>query len=78
VRNGSLRSNVVFEKEVISHEFDFKTSEFDFEVPKSFENTQLRVTMLFFLPLLSRNFDDQLSSNFTGLLFYAYGEIHKL
>ena len=27
VRNGSLRSNVVLEKEVIFHEFDFETSE---------------------------------------------------
>ena len=35
VRNGSLRSNVVFKKEVIFHEFDFKTSELDVEVSKS-------------------------------------------
>ena len=35
VRNGSLWSNVDFEKEVIFHEFDFDTSESDFEVPKS-------------------------------------------
>ena len=27
--------NVVFEKEVVFHEFDFETSELDFEVPKS-------------------------------------------
>ena len=29
MRNGSLWSGVVFEKEVIFHEFDFETSEFD-------------------------------------------------
>ena len=31
----SLWSSVVFEKEVIFHEFDFETSELEFEVPKS-------------------------------------------
>ena len=35
VGNGSLLSNVVFEKEVIVHEFDFETSELDFAVSKS-------------------------------------------
>ena len=30
-----LWSNVVFEKEVIFHEFDFKTSDLDFEGSKS-------------------------------------------
>ena len=35
MRNGSIWSDVVFEKEVIFHEFDFETSEFDFEVSKS-------------------------------------------
>ena len=35
VRNGSLGSDVVFEKEVTFHEFDFETSELDFEVSKS-------------------------------------------
>ena len=34
MRNGSLWSNVVYKKEVIFHEFDFKTSELDFEVSK--------------------------------------------
>ena len=32
---GSLWSDVVFEKEVIFQEFDFTTSELDFEVSKS-------------------------------------------
>ena len=40
------------------------------------ESTQLRVTRVFFLSLLSRYFDDQLSSNFTGLLFDAHVEIY--
>ena len=35
MRNGSLWSNVVFEKEVIFHEFDFETSDLEFEVSKS-------------------------------------------
>ena len=35
MRNGSLWSNVVFEKEVIFHDFDFETPELDFEVSKS-------------------------------------------
>ena len=33
---------------------------------------------MFFLPLFSRNFDYQLSQNFTDLLFYAYVEIHQV
>ena len=39
---------------------------------KHLKSTQLRVTRVFFLSLLSRNFDDQLSSNYHRLLFYAY------
>ena len=35
VRNSSLWSNVVFKKEVIFHEFDFETSDLEFEVSKS-------------------------------------------
>ena len=35
MRNGSLWSDVVFEKEVIFHEFDFETSYLEFEVSKS-------------------------------------------
>ena len=35
VSNGSLWSNVVFEKEAIFHEFDFETSDLEFEVSKS-------------------------------------------
>ena len=32
VRNGSLWNDILFEKEVIFHEFDFETSELDYEV----------------------------------------------
>ena len=60
MRNGSLLSGVVFEIEVIFHEFDFETS--DLEIEGSKPSTQLRVTRLFFLSLLPRNFDDRLSS----------------
>ena len=35
VRNGSLWSDVVFAKEVFFHEFDFETSDLEFEVSKS-------------------------------------------
>ena len=61
--NGSLLSDVVFEKEVIFLEFDFKTSSLEFEVSKS-SIRKLRVTGVFFLSLLPCNFDDQLSSYF--------------
>ena len=35
VRNGSLRSDVVFEKQVIFHEFDVETSSLELKVSKS-------------------------------------------
>ena len=35
MRNGSLWSDVVFEKEAIFHEFDFETSNSELQVPKS-------------------------------------------
>ena len=78
VRNSSLCSDVVFEKEVIVHEFDFETSSLEFEVSKSSirKQTQLRVTMLFFLSLLSRRPIEV--NKFTSLLFYANVEIHQL
>ena len=64
VRNGSLCCSVVFEKEVIFHKFYFETSGFDLRSRNQASfSTQLRVTRVFFLSLLSRNFDDQLSSN---------------
>ena len=65
MRNGSLWSNVVFEKEVIFHEFDFETSDLEFEVSKSsiWKHTTLCDKGVFSF-ILSRNFDDQLSSNF--------------
>ena len=67
MRNGSLSSNVVFEKEVIFHEFDFEASELDFDVSKSsiWKHTTLCDRLgVFFLSLISRNLDGQLSSNF--------------
>ena len=42
------------------------------------ESTQVRGTRVFFPPLLYRNYDARLSSKFTGLLFYAYVETHKV
>ena len=35
VRNGSLWSNIVFEKEEMFNEFDFETSDLEFGVMKS-------------------------------------------
>ena len=69
VRNGSLWSSVVFEKEVIFHEFDLETSDSEFEVSKSsiWKRATLcdhGATRVFFLSLISCNFDDRLSSNF--------------
>ena len=50
VRTGSLWSSVVFEKEVIFHEFDFKTSELDFHFSKSsiWKHTTFVSRMFFF------------------------------
>ena len=66
MRNSSLWSNVVFEKEVIFHEFDFETSDLELEVSKSSIRKAHNLVWKgwFFLSLLSRNFDDRLSWNF--------------
>ena len=65
VRNGSLWSNVVFEKQAIFHELDFETSDLELRSRnQASASAQLYVTRVFFLSLLSRNFNDRLSSNF--------------
>ena len=70
MRNGSLWSNVVFEKEVIFHKFDFETLDLELiwglEIKHQLESIQLKGC--FFLSLLSRNFDKQLSSIFYKLV----------
>ena len=66
MRNGSLWSEVVFEKEVIFREFDFEISDLDFwglEI-KHLKAYNFVWQGFFFLSLLSSNFDDQFSSNF--------------
>ena len=65
MRNGSLWSDIVFEKEVIFQEFDFETSDLEFEVSKSsiWKHTTSCDEGVFLLSLLSRNSDDQSSSN---------------
>ena len=70
MRNGSLWSDVVFEKEVIFHEFDFETSSLELEVSKSstWKHTTSCDKGVFFLSYLSRNSDDQSSSNFHRLV----------
>ena len=73
MRNGSLSSGVVFEKEVIFYEFDFETSDLEFEVSnQASESTQPRVTSFFYLlGILLRNFDDRLSSNFHRFVIFT-------
>ena len=74
VRNGSLWSYIVFAKEVFFHEFDFENSELDFEVSRSsiWKHTT-SCDNVFFLSLLSRNFDDQLKSNFHRFVILYIG-----
>ena len=66
MRNGSLWSTAFFETEVIFHEFDFETSDLEFEVSKSsILNAHNFVRQgCFYLSLLSHNFDDRLSTHF--------------
>ena len=73
MRNNSHWSEVVFEIDIYfstkTFEFYLETLELDFEVSKSsIWSTQLRVTRVLFLSLLSLNFDDELSSNFHRLV----------
>ena len=79
VRNGSLWINMVFEKEVIFHKFDFKTSELDFEVSKSSisEHTTLCDNCVFSF-IISETSMTNWAQIFTGLLFYAYVEKHHV
>ena len=74
VRNGSLWSDVIFKKEVIFHEFDFKTSELDFVVSKSsmWKPTTLCDEGVFSFIIISQ------LRFFTGLIFYEYVEIHQV
>ena len=66
----SLWSNVVFEKEVILHEFYFETSELDFEASKS----SICLSIYYFTTSTNYNW----SQIFTGMLFNAYVEIHQM
>ena len=74
VRNGSLWSDVVFEKEEIFHYFDFETSSLEFEVSKS---SIWKHKTLCDKGVFSCVFISQLAPTinraqiFTGLLFYA-------
>ena len=68
-------SNVVFEKELIFHEFDFETSVSEIEVS---ESTQICVKLrrVFFISFI-HNFDDQLSSN-CHMFVFIHVEIHQV
>ena len=69
MRNGSLWSNVVFQKELNYHSIfkDYRAWSFFLDIWKHI-----------FLSLISCSFDDQLISNFHTLLFYGYVEIHQV
>ena len=58
-----LKCHSLLEKEVIFHEFDFETLEFEVLKSSIWKHTTC-VSRVFFLSLLSCNFDDALSSNF--------------
>ena len=80
MRNGSLWSNIVFEKEAILHEFDFETSDLEFEVSKSsiWKHTtscDKGVFSFIIISQLRRPIELKFSQ---GLLFYAYVEIHQV
>ena len=80
VRNGSLWSDVVFEKEVNSHEFDFETSSLEFEVSKSSilkPTTSCDKDVFFFYSYIASPTTNR-AQIFTGLWFYAYVEIHQV
>ena len=70
MRNGSLWSDIVFEKEVFFHEFDFETSCLELEISKSsiWTHTISCDKGVFFISVLCRNFDDRLSSIFHRLV----------
>ena len=67
-------------KEVIFDEFDFETSELDFEVLKSsiWKHTTLCDKGVFFFHYYLATSMTDWAQIFTGLLFYAYVEIHQL
>ena len=65
MRNGSLGSDIVFEKKVIFHEFDFETSSLEFEV---FEIKHLK----------AHNSVRQGCFYFHYYLFNAFVDIHQV
>ena len=75
MRNSSLWSDAVFEKEVILSEFDFETSSLEFEVSKSsiWKHTTLcgKGVFFFFESYLTTPKTNQ-AQMFTCLLFYAF------
>ena len=80
VRNGSFWSNVVFEKGVIFRKFYFETSDLEFEVSKSSirKCTTLCDKGDFFFHYYLAVSTTVRAQIFTGLLFYAYVEIHQV
>jgi hypothetical protein len=73
VGNGSLWGYIVFEKEVIFHEFDFETSDLEFKVSKSsiWKHTTSCDKGVFFFHYYLATSTTNWAQIFTGLLFYA-------
>ena len=65
---------------LVFHEFDFKTSESNFEVskPSIWKHTTLCEKRVFFFHHYLANSTTNWAQIFTGLLFYVYVEIHKV
>ena len=75
-----LWSDVVFEKEVVFHEFDFNTSDLEFEVSKSsiWKHSTSCDKCVFFFHYYLANSMTIWAEMFTGLLFYAFVGIQQL
>ena len=80
--NSSLWSNVIFEKEVIFHEFDFETSDLEFEVTKSsicpVNEHNFGWQGCFFFHFYLATSSTNWAQIFTGFLFYANVEINQV
>ena len=81
VRNCSLWSNVDFQKEEIFREFDFETSELEFEIPKSsvYKHTTSCDKGVFVSIIISQLQRPIEFTNFHSFfLFCAYVKIHQV
>ena len=77
MRNGSLWSNIVFEKEVISHT-KINNNLLQLKPFVMHPKADTVILHLFFLSLFSCKFDDNWAQILTGLLFYTYVGSHMV